>query len=51
MNGDQNNNLVSNSGAAYVFKESILQSLRFLSEGADDGWILETGENTNKGGN
>ncbi|MFZ5859107.1 MAG: integrin [Chloroflexota bacterium] len=50
VNGDQTNNSAASSGAAYIVKASILQTLTFRSVGADDGWILETGENTNKGG-
>jgi hypothetical protein len=50
VNGDQNDNSVASSGAVYVFKESIIQALTFRSVGMDDGWILETGEDTNKGG-
>jgi len=50
VNGDQNDNSAADSGAAYVFTVSpTIVSITLRSTGTQDGWVLETGENTNKG--
>jgi hypothetical protein len=46
LSGDAPTNLPFISGETYT----IQKSLKFHSNGTDDGWILESGENTNAGG-
>ncbi len=48
VNGNQNDNSAFGSGAAYAFFQS--HTATFRSTDAQDGWVLETGENTNRGG-
>jgi hypothetical protein len=48
VNGNQDDNAAPDSGAAYVYTSKSSLSLR--SQAAQDGWMLESGEGTTKGG-
>ncbi len=48
VNGNQTDNSAPWAGAAYIFATNT--TMAFLSQAANDGWILESGENTKVGG-
>jgi hypothetical protein len=50
VNGDQNDNSALDSGAAYAFLLKEIRKLTLRSIAAQDGWILESSEISNKGG-
>jgi hypothetical protein len=50
VDGNQGDNSALNAGAAYVFVSPTIVSVTLRSSGAQNGWVLESTESSNKGG-